>query len=324
MRLPKEVLILVLDHVGHLPARDVAAMARCSRFLNHELRPRLYHTVTLTTARSLVAFNRLTFGSKQPQRGVLATLFLRHKERHVVHPESQTPALHFVRKLAIPLHENIKGEIKAANSFSVARDILAACPNINTVFLDFNCSEIIELLISNPNVTRLFFVMEYPSRYPILLQRQDGFQNLTHLWVHDLSACCSEAQRGATIRPQTFPALTHIVAGIYPAMIECTSIVTAGVREILHFGRLRRFLLLIPVAKGNTAKVERMSIWHSLAELQDPRVHAMAVTLPYTKEWLFSSTPLWNGLTSECDTGVTWESGVRVWDAGRRVSPMGT
>jgi len=305
MSLPKELLLLVLDHVEHLPARDVAAMARCSRFLNHELRPRLFHTVTLNTARSLVVLEQFAVNSKQPHWGMLANHSLRGKG-------SQVPALHLVKNLATPLQYDMKRELSAEDSFSAACNILAACPNIDTVFLDFNSIKVAELLINSPNVTHLFFVMESPTEPPILLQQENVYQNLTHLWVHDLSVYCSAVQHGATVTPDAFPALTHLVGGIYPAMIAHTDMVTAGVSEILRFSRLQRFLFLIPVEKGSTTSVETMPIWHSLAALHDHRVHVMTVSIPSTKEWVFSSTLQWNKLTSELDTDVTWESGVPV------------
>jgi len=312
MSLPTELWALILDHIEHLPACDLAAMSRCSRFLNHKLRPRLFHTVTLSTARSLAAFDRFV-KSEQSQWGMLAARVLRRKEQRGLSVMiRQIPTLHLIRNLAIPLHYHMKDNLTAVGRFSAARNILAACPNIDTVFLDFDSSSVVELLVQNPKVTRLFFVMESPTERPILLQRENVYQNLTHLWVHDLTSCCNAARSGSGVTLEAFPALTHVVAGIYPSMIAHIAMVTAGVSEILRFSRLKRFLFLIPVGGGSTTSVEKMPIWHSLAALHDHRVHVMAVSIPSGKEWVFSSTLQWNRLTSECDTDVTWESGVPV------------
>jgi len=308
MSLPNELWDLILDHIEQLSACDVAAMSRCSRFHNHRLRAQLFHTVTLSSARSLVALDRFV-KSQQSQWGMLAARVLRRKERRT-YSGNRIPALHLIRNLAIPLHYNMKDNLTAEETFSAARNILAACPNIDTVFLDFNSSKAVQLLINSPNVTRLFFVMESPTERPILLQRENVYQNLTHLWVHDRTSCCNAARSGSGVTLEAFPALTHVVGGIYPAMLAHTAMVTAGVSEILRFSRLQRFLFIIPVAKGSTTSVEPMPVWHSLAALRDPRVYVMAVSILSAKEWVFSSTLQWNRLTSERDMDVTWESGV--------------
>jgi len=319
MDLPIDIWFFVLGHIEQLPRRDVAAMARCSRFFNHQLRPRLFQTITLTTVDALQAWERVALEEHKPQRRTLATLLLRRKERHAVRLEDWVPVLHLVRNLGVSTRSMAGFRRNLTARISTARTILGSCPNIDTVYFDFSLDSVIGLLLDNPNVTRLFFAGDNVLEAPILTERREGFQNLTHLWIHDLRYFWSAvAHDGSTVAPEVFPALTHIVAGSELDTLGCEDQIARAVREILRFSSLQRFLFLFPVEEGQEIQIETMPLWPLLVELRDPRVCLMTATYPRGSLWrVYMPIWRWNALTDIRADAVTWESGVPVWDGAR-------
>jgi len=317
MDLPIEIWFFVLGHIENLPRRDVAVIARCSRFFNHQLRPRLFQTITLTTVDALQTWERAALEEHKSQRRTLATLFLRRKERHAGRQEDWVPTLHLVRNLGVSTRSMAGARRSLISRIQAAKTILGSCPNVNTVYFDFNLDSVIgfKLLLDNPNVTRLFFTGDDFPRASILTERGESFHNLTHLWIHDLRYFWNATFINSTVAPEGFPALTHIVAGSEHDTAGDEDEITRAIRKILRFESLQRFLFLFPVEDGQELRIETTSIWPFLVALRDPRVCVMATPYPSSNlRMVYMPILRWDALTDIRADAVTWESGVPVWD----------
>jgi len=304
MDLPNELWLLVLQYIKGFERQHVAAMARCSWFFHTELQPQLFHTVTLRSAATFQAFEHLALDALKPQIRSFLACFLprRAKQVHGTNVvSSRVPVLHLVRNLAITFNWVI-GRIESATRMS-SRTILAACPNVETFYVDRRCStdEVVALIQDRPNVTRAFLANDSFAVPPLILHRGNGLQCLTHIWLNNFSYF--------TVDPEVFPALTHIVAGFDGYRAGSENNIANGVRKVLSSSRLQRLLLLIPTRQ---ADLKPTLLTHALAELRDRRIYT--VNDYVSVSWSFKSIGRWIALTDVRGDGTTWTSGTPVWD----------
>jgi len=304
MDLPNELWLLVLKYVKVSERQHVAAMAHCSWFFYAELRPQLFHTVTLRSAATFQAFEHLALDTLKPQsRGFFSCFLLRRAkqvhEANVVSP--RIPVLHLVRNLAITFSWVI-GRIENATRMS-SRTILTACPNVETFYVDRRCTtdEVVALIQDQPNVTRVFLANDSFVVAPLVLHRGNGLQYLTHIWLNNFSYFI--------VDPEVFPALTHIVAGFDSEREVSENGIINGVRGMLRPARLQRLLLLIPAQQKDSRPTLSLP---ALAAIRDRRIYTATDYDPV--DWNFESNGRWNALTDVRGGGTTWTSGAPVWD----------